>query len=201
MSTKGLKFSDETKRKMSEARKGNKHPMFGKHHTEESKKKISEKKKGILPPQFKGYWTGRKQTPEHKAKSIKNLTHRYIKGQTAPMKGRKSSYKGEKHWSWKGGITKDKKYISWLKNLHDKRLKEAEGSHTYGEWQTLKAQYGFKCPMCDKLEPEIQLTQDHIIPLSKGGSDYIENIQPLCRSCNSKKSAKLIDKIQVTIIN
>lgn len=66
------------------------------------------------------------------------------------------------------------------------------GSHTLGEWETLKAQYNWTCPACGKTELEIKLTEDHIIPLSKGGSNNIENIQPLCGPCNSKKSTKII---------
>lgn len=43
---KGKHASDETKRKMSAMRKGEKHPMYGKHHSEETRNKISEAKKG-----------------------------------------------------------------------------------------------------------------------------------------------------------
>jgi len=64
------------------------------------------------------------------------------------------------------------------------------GSHTLGEWEHLKALYNWTCPSCWKKEPEIKLSKDHIIPLSKGGSDNLENLQPLCRSCNSKKKDK-----------
>ena len=73
----------------------------------------------------------------------------------------------------------------------------AIGSHTLGEWKLLKKRYRFCCPMCKKCEPEIKLTEDHRIPLSKGGSDYIENIRPLCLSCNSKKGAKVIGNVNV----
>ena len=170
-------------------------------HTEETKQKIRDKKKGIVPTHLVKYWTGRKQSPEHRLKTLKNLTHRFQKGQVAPMKGRKSKSFGEKRWNWKGGISKNKNYVDWQKNLHNKRKRAAEGEHSYGEWELLKKQYGYRCPMCLKYEPEIKLTEDHIIPLSKGGSDWIENIQPLCLKCNMKKHDKLIDKIQITIGN
>jgi len=64
------------------------------------------------------------------------------------------------------------------------------GTHTVEEWQELKRTYGYACGMCWKKEPDIALTIDHKIPLSQGGTNSIDNIQPLCKSCNSKKGRK-----------
>jgi len=78
--------------------------------------------------------------------------------------------------------------ISHLKARRYAREKNAKGSHTLEEWENIKKKYSDKCAICLK---DRKLTKDHIIPLSKGGTDYIENIQPLCRSCNSKKNDKI----------
>jgi len=117
----------------------------------------------------------------------------FKKGQVAPMKGRKRpDMRGEKNHKWKGGISGKKGYSNIFKIRYKARKHEAEGSHTFGEWELLKKQYGYRCPCCGRKEPKIVLTEDHIIPLSRGGSDYIENIQPLCGSCNCKKNTKVI---------
>jgi len=61
---------------------------------------------------------------------------------------------------------------------------------TSAEWKSLCDIVGNRCLWCGKAEP---LTIDHIIPVSKGGRNHIENCQPLCRSCNSKKATKTMD--------
>lgn len=49
---KGDKLSDETRKKLSEAFSGEKHPMYGKKHTEEAKQKISEALSGENNPLY-----------------------------------------------------------------------------------------------------------------------------------------------------
>lgn len=73
------------------------------------------------------------------------------------------------------------------------RKRLVDGSFTTEEWQNLKMAWNYTCLCCGKTEPDIKLSHDHIVPLILGGSNNIDNIQPLCISCNSKKNAKYID--------
>jgi 5-methylcytosine-specific restriction endonuclease McrA len=77
-------------------------------------------------------------------------------------------------------------------NRHARKVK-AGGSFTPQEWEVLKAYYDYTCLRCGRQEPEIELTIDHVVPLSQGGRNSIENLQPLCRTCNFSKHTKTID--------
>ena len=79
------------------------------------------------------------------------------------------------------------------------RKRNALGSHTFEEWLALKSYYRNMCLCCKKQESDIKLTEDHIIPLSMGGRDDINNIQPLCQSCNTRKHAKIISYLPVGV--
>ena len=81
------------------------------------------------------------------------------------------------------------------------RKKLAIGSHSLDEWLLLKAYYNYMCLCCKKQEPEIKLSEDHIVPLSMNGSDYIDNIQPLCMTCNLRKHAKTISYLPISSNN
>ena len=64
------------------------------------------------------------------------------------------------------------------------KSKNSGGTHTLEEWEELKEKFNYRCAKCGETR---KLTRDHIIPLSKDGRSDIQNIQPLCRPCNSRK--------------
>jgi len=73
------------------------------------------------------------------------------------------------------------------------RKRASDTHYTEAEWNALRAFYGYRCLLCGRAEPEIQLVADHVVPLAKGGSDGIENIGVICSGCNGKKGASIVE--------
>jgi 5-methylcytosine-specific restriction endonuclease McrA len=51
--------------------------------------------------------------------------------------------------------------------------------------------FGNKCAYCGA---EGKMTVDHVIALSKGGADAIQNIVPCCKKCNSSKRDREVER-------
>lgn len=94
-----------------------------------------------------------------------------------------------------GAAAKTKK---WRKENPDKyralvfarrgREKNALGFATAEQIWWRKHFYSNKCWMCGSTATTI----DHVIPLSKGGTNWPANLRPACLPCNTRKQAKIL---------
>jgi len=66
-------------------------------------------------------------------------------------------------------------------------LANAQGTHTADQLKARFDYQGNKCVYCDSTE---NLHADHMIPLSRGGTNFASNMAPACASCNLSKGAK-----------
>jgi 5-methylcytosine-specific restriction endonuclease McrA len=58
------------------------------------------------------------------------------------------------------------------------------------EWLDILEYFGHACAYC--LRTDLSLTQEHVVPISRGGGTTAENIVPACGSCNSKKGHRWV---------
>ncbi|HEY2848313.1 MAG TPA: HNH endonuclease signature motif containing protein [Gemmatimonadaceae bacterium] len=55
---------------------------------------------------------------------------------------------------------------------------------------------GFKCRYCGRSPPAVELHVDHVVPISKGGSDDLSNLAASCVDCNFGKRDKLLHVVK-----
>jgi 5-methylcytosine-specific restriction endonuclease McrA len=98
----------------------------------------------------------------------------------------KEHWAGSKNPKWKHGLARTKEYHAFKEKMRRATVRTT-GKFTILDWNNLKVRYNFTCPACKRQEPEISLTPDHVVPISRGGTNHLSNIQPLCAECNSRK--------------
>jgi len=109
----------------------------------------------------------------------------------------------KRDWAKRNDVKVRRARLSWedahpenrRTRLHRYRARKTGngGSFTEAEWLTLKQRYDNRCLCCRRSETEVALQADHVIPVSKGGTTNISNIQPLCGDCNKRKGQKETD--------
>lgn len=97
------------------------------------------------------------------------------------------------YFFWKNKFCRICEKIKHKVNNHKARAKSIGLTEhfTLDEWLALCTRYGNRCLKCG--ERFDVLSPDHIIPLSAGGTNTIDNIQCLCWRCNIGKGVKTTD--------
>lgn len=77
---------------------------------------------------------------------------------------------------------------------HNRRARLCGATVGEVDFDRILERSGGICYLC-RLPIETNLAFDHVVPLSRGGAHSEENIRPTHRSCNSRKSWKLLDEM------
>ena len=83
--------------------------------------------------------------------------------------------------------TQKSRQVTKQANQTRKARLEAAGPIDWDAWKAKLKALNYTCQLCGAPNSH---TLDHIIALAKGGSNHIENLQPLCQSCNAHKYTK-----------
>lgn len=128
----------------------------------------------------------------HRESRISTVMKRYYENPTAHIEritewaneNRDRVRNNHRSWSHKNP---DKVYEN-TRNQQARR-RGAVGSHTQEDIEEIRRMQHNGCAYCQEILGE-EYEVDHIVPLKKGGTNFRQNIQLVCPSCNKKKNAK-----------
>lgn len=120
----------------------------------------------------------------------KNREKRLLQATEYAKKNRESVHKYKLAWQ---KTEKGRKASLQSTRRRIARKMNATGSHTIDEFYEICAEHEDHCLMCLKKFERKELSIDHVVPLSCGGSDSSDNLQPLCRVCNATKGTLTVD--------
>ena len=189
----GKKLSEETKKKISEARRNQvTQPMEGKKHSEETRKKMSKAQKGRVQTEE----TRKKISKANKGKLLLEETIRKI---SEAAKDRKHSeetrmkmseaHKGKKHPNWKGGVYKNN--IA-LYETYAHQLVPMEEVRRIRFRELGQADFKVKCYKCKKwFIPTASQVGGRLDSLNSGGDGFHFYCSEECKlSCSIYKQNK-----------
>jgi len=162
-----------------------------KHYQEYLRQYYKTNREKIIEQRRKYYQNNREKEQEYKQKYYQNNC--------------KKLREYNRKWTENNPGYYSQKYQEWAKNNPGKvrlyarnrraRLACSIGSHTLEELQIRLQNQHNKCFYCG-CDLDDKYHVDHLVPLSRGGSNWIENLVIACASCNSSKK----DKLPVTFI-
>lgn len=126
-----------------------------------------------------------------RSRAYKERNPQYVERHKQLQKERKDWLKPEARVKNRIATAKYKKTPKgrWQSKTYKYRLRNNQsGKIDIKQWEQKLIECEGRCMNCGTKE---NITIDHIITLSKGGTNLIDNLQPLCRSCNCSKGNKI----------
>ena len=162
---------NEIKRKECANKYYHKNKKKSKEYREINKEKISKKRK-------KHYNDNKEKIKKQREKNKESLSK---KSREYYKKNKEKVKENNKKW-----IKENRDHKSMLTHLRREKEKKTKGFSDKIESFKIRMEEIGECVFCGSKE---NITIDHLIPISKGGSNEINNLFPACRSCNSSKNA------------
>jgi hypothetical protein len=152
-------------------------------HYQEHKERINERQKQYNKEHREGILKYSKQYSKEHKEEIAERMKRYNEEHKEERQHSRKQYRKTPHG----------KMVVRVHNHRRRALKRnLGGSHTAQELKDQMNRQKSKCFYCKKkINKNDKWHADHIVPLSKGGTDNIENIVIACPTCNLRKHANL----------
>ncbi|MEY2987777.1 MAG: hypothetical protein RJB13_1298 [Pseudomonadota bacterium] len=85
--------------------------------------------------------------------------------------------------------------VPWIIRLHNAAPRNRRSGGPRFSRQNIYLRDGYRCQYCNWTGSILNLTMDHLIPLSRGGKTTWENIVTACKHCNLKKGSRTIEEL------